>query len=41
MRQLEQLRETWNTDSFELISDFVDVDDRVAGVHLAWRRPWP
>ena len=23
MRQLKQLRETWNSDSFELISDFV------------------
>ena len=30
MRELEQLRETWNTDSFELISGFVDVGDRVA-----------
>jgi hypothetical protein len=30
MRQLEQMRETWDTDSFELISDFIDVGDRVA-----------
>jgi ketosteroid isomerase-like protein len=35
MRQLKQLRETWNSDSFELISDFVDVGDRVA-VRLIW-----
>ena len=25
MRQLEQLRETWDSDRFELISDFIDV----------------
>ena len=36
MRQLEQLRETWDTDSFELISDFIDVGDRVA-VRFIWR----
>ena len=36
MRQLEQLRETWDNDSFELISDFVDVGDRVA-VRFIWR----
>jgi ketosteroid isomerase-like protein len=30
MRQLEQLREAWDTDAFELISDFIDVGDRVA-----------
>ena len=35
MRQLEQLRETWDTDSFELISDFIDVGDRVA-VRFIW-----
>ena len=35
MRQVEQLRETWDTDSFELISDFIDVGDRVA-VRLIW-----
>ena len=29
MRQFEQLRETWDTDTFELISDFIDVGDRV------------
>jgi uncharacterized protein len=35
MRQLEQLRETWDADSFELISDFIDVGDRVA-VRFIW-----
>jgi ketosteroid isomerase-like protein len=29
MRQLEQMRATWDTDNFELISDFIDVGDRV------------
>jgi hypothetical protein len=36
MRQLEQLRETWDTDSFELISELIDVGDRVA-VRFIWR----
>jgi ketosteroid isomerase-like protein len=36
MRQYEQQRETWDTDSFELISDFIDVGDRVA-VRFIWR----
>ena len=36
MRQLEQLRETWDADTFELISDFIDVGDRVA-VRFIWR----
>ncbi len=35
MRQVEQLRETWDSDSFELISDFIDVGDRVA-VRWIW-----
>jgi ketosteroid isomerase-like protein len=35
MRQLEQLRETWDTDALELISDFFDIGDRVA-VRLIW-----
>jgi ketosteroid isomerase-like protein len=35
MRQFEQLRETWDTDAFELISDFIDVGDRVA-VRFVW-----
>jgi ketosteroid isomerase-like protein len=35
MRQFEQLRETWDTDAFELISDFIDVGDRVA-VRFIW-----
>jgi ketosteroid isomerase-like protein len=36
MRQLEQLRETWDADAFELISDFIHAADRVA-VRLLWR----
>ena len=36
MRQFEQLRETWDADAFELISDFIDVGDRVA-VRFIWR----
>ena len=36
MRQLEQLRETWDTDSFELISELIDVGDGVA-VRIIWR----
>ena len=36
MRQFEQLRETWDTDASEPISDFIDVGDRVA-VRLIWR----
>jgi ketosteroid isomerase-like protein len=36
IRQLEQQRETWDADSFELISDFIDVGDRVA-VRFIWR----
>jgi ketosteroid isomerase-like protein len=30
IRQLEQIRETWDADTMELIGDFVDVGDRVA-----------
>src|SRR6266567_8349690 len=36
MRQFEQLRETWDTDALELISDFIDVGDRVA-LRFIWR----
>ena len=36
MRQFEQLRETWDTDASEPISDFIDVGDWVA-VRLIWR----
>jgi ketosteroid isomerase-like protein len=36
MRQLEQLRETWDADALELISDFIHAADRVA-VRLIWR----
>ena len=36
MRQFEQLRETWDADALELISDFIDAGDRVA-VRYIWR----
>src|SRR3954464_15220576 len=36
MRQVEQQRETWDADAFELISDFIDAGDRVA-VRFIWR----
>jgi ketosteroid isomerase-like protein len=36
MRQLEQLRDTWDADAVELTSDFIDVGDRVA-VRMVWR----
>jgi ketosteroid isomerase-like protein len=36
MRQLEQQRETWDTDTFELISDFIDAADRIV-VRFIWR----
>ncbi len=36
MRQMEQLRETWDADAFELTSDFIDMGDRVA-VRFIWR----
>src|SRR5581483_2648401 len=36
MRELEQLRETWDTDSFELIGDFIDAGDRVSE-RFIWR----
>ena len=35
MRQVNQMRDTWDTDSFQLISDFIDVGDRVA-VRFIW-----
>src|SRR5438034_1200761 len=35
-RQMAQLRATWDADAFELISDFIDVGDRVA-VRSNWR----
>ncbi len=35
MHQLEQQRETWDTDSFQLISDFIEIGDRVA-VRWIW-----
>ena len=42
MRQFEQLRETWDADALEPISDFIDAADRVAReVHLAWRGHGP
>jgi ketosteroid isomerase-like protein len=36
MRQFEQMRETWDADALELISDFIDAADRVA-VRFIWR----
>ena len=36
MRQFEQLRETWDADALEPISDFIDAGDRVA-VRFIWR----
>ena len=35
MRQFEQLRETWDADALEPISDFIDAGDRVV-VRLAY-----
>jgi ketosteroid isomerase-like protein len=35
MRQLEQNRETWDTDTFEPTSDFIDGADRVV-VRMIW-----
>jgi ketosteroid isomerase-like protein len=36
VRQLEQLRETWDADTLEPIDDFIDAGDRVV-VKLVWR----
>jgi ketosteroid isomerase-like protein len=36
MGQVEQMRDTWDTDSFELTSELIDVGDRVA-VRFIWR----
>jgi ketosteroid isomerase-like protein len=36
MRQIEQLRETWDADALEPITDFLAVGDRVA-VRFIWR----
>jgi ketosteroid isomerase-like protein len=36
MREWEQLRETWDADAFQLISDFLEVGDRVV-VRFIWR----
>jgi ketosteroid isomerase-like protein len=36
MHQFRQMRETWNADASELVSDFKDVGDRVA-VRFVWR----
>ena len=35
MRQLEQLRDTWDSNAFELTGDFIHAGDRVA-VRLVW-----
>jgi ketosteroid isomerase-like protein len=36
MRQFEQLRETWDADALEPLSNFIDVGDRVV-VRYIWR----
>jgi ketosteroid isomerase-like protein len=36
MRQVEQLRSTWDSENFQLISDFIDVGDRVA-IRFIWQ----
>ena len=36
MREWEHIREAWNADLLEPISDFIDAADRVV-VRLAWR----
>ncbi len=36
MREFEQLRQAWDADAAEPISDFIDVGDRVAVRHI-WR----
>jgi ketosteroid isomerase-like protein len=36
MREWEHIREAWNADVVELISDFIDAGDRVAVRHI-WR----
>jgi ketosteroid isomerase-like protein len=36
MRQFGQLRETWDTDAFEVIGDCIEAGDRVA-VRCVWR----
>ena len=36
MRQWHQLRETWDSDTVELISDFIEAADRVL-VRQVWR----
>ena len=35
MRQLEQMRATWDTDNFELVSDFISAGERVA-IRFIW-----
>jgi hypothetical protein len=40
MRQAERLRETWDADALELISDLIDAADRVA-VRFIWRGAGP
>src|ERR1043166_8096689 len=36
MRKFEQLRETWDADALEAISDFIDAADRIV-VRFIWR----
>ena len=35
-REIEQLRDSWDADAFEQVSDFIDVGDRVAA-RFIWR----
>jgi ketosteroid isomerase-like protein len=35
MRQWEQMRETWDGDSFEVLGDFIDAADRIV-VRFNW-----
>jgi ketosteroid isomerase-like protein len=42
MREWEHIREAWNADVVEPISDFIDAGDRCREAHLArHRRRWP
>ena len=36
MRQFERVRGAWDSDALQLVSDFIDVGDRVA-VRVIWR----
>jgi ketosteroid isomerase-like protein len=36
LREIDQLRETWNADALRLVGDLIDIGDRVVG-RLIWR----